>query len=276
MSELYRGEKRQRGGKKKRKKNKEETHVPQNWDDIYDPSRPNSHEDYKHSDEKTMELREWKDKLYAHRIARRQSSDSRSDSDNGYRPQVQSTLSSDFGSPILTLCQSISHLLACPSLLQPILKMIPRRYEALHGRVYQMTQPVKMPMPDVCVFLRLATKTLVSLLKPRLNHRRLQLWILPIVSNHRHHPRHPQRPHHDLLLASQKRRSGTTYHQHPPKYQHQKPISRTLYRQSKQMIRFPQTQPLGPCGPVKKVSQSASCPSMAGVRALGLAPADLG
>ena len=64
-------EKRQRGGRKKRKKNKEESHPLSNWDDIYDPSRPNNYDDYKNSDERTMEIREWKDRLYAHRSAKR-------------------------------------------------------------------------------------------------------------------------------------------------------------------------------------------------------------
>lgn len=86
----FRGEKRQRGGRKKRRKNKEESHVPQNWDDIYDPSRPNNYEDYKHSDEKLAEIREWKDRLYAHRMARRHSSDSDSASEARYRPQMNS------------------------------------------------------------------------------------------------------------------------------------------------------------------------------------------
>ena len=64
----------------------------QNWDDIYDPSRPNSYEDYKNSDEKIAEIREWKDRLYAHRMARRRSrsSDSRSESEDAYRPQMSS------------------------------------------------------------------------------------------------------------------------------------------------------------------------------------------
>lgn len=73
-------EKRQRGGRKKRKKNKEETHLPRNWDDIYDPSRPNVYEEYKGSDEKYLEIREWKDRLYAHRFARCRSSESSNDS----------------------------------------------------------------------------------------------------------------------------------------------------------------------------------------------------
>lgn len=87
VNDFYGGEKRQRGGRKKRKKNKEESYVSQNWDDIYDPSRPNSYEEYKNSDEKIMELKEWKDKLYAHRVARRRSNDSDSTGDDRLKMQ---------------------------------------------------------------------------------------------------------------------------------------------------------------------------------------------
>ena len=76
---FYNVEKRQRGGRKKRKKNLDDSQALHNWDDIYDPSRPNTFDDYKHSDEKIFELREWKDKLYAHRRA----SSSHSDVDSG-------------------------------------------------------------------------------------------------------------------------------------------------------------------------------------------------
>ncbi|KAK0107135.1 hypothetical protein ONS95_003841 [Cadophora gregata] len=84
---FYGGEKRQRGGKR-RKKNKprEEYIAVQDWDDIYDPSRPNNYEEYKHSDEKIREVREWKDRLYAHRMARK-SSEKDSDEED-YRPQM--------------------------------------------------------------------------------------------------------------------------------------------------------------------------------------------
>ncbi|KAI9731789.1 MAG: hypothetical protein M1834_004578 [Cirrosporium novae-zelandiae] len=79
---------RQRGGRKRRKKNKEEAPHVQDWDDIYDPSRPNNYEEYKHSDEKIREIREWKDRLYAHRLARRSRSETKSDSEDEdrYRP----------------------------------------------------------------------------------------------------------------------------------------------------------------------------------------------
>jgi splicing factor 45 len=87
---FYGGERRQRGGRKRRKKNREEA-VVQNWDDIYDPSRPNNYEEYKNSDEKIREVKEWKDRLYAHRMARERSSDMSSD-DEGYRPQMNRIL----------------------------------------------------------------------------------------------------------------------------------------------------------------------------------------
>ncbi|QSZ31690.1 hypothetical protein DSL72_001257 [Monilinia vaccinii-corymbosi] len=83
---FYVGEKRQRGGRKRRKKNRGEQAVAQDWDDIYDPSRPNNYEEYKNSDEKVREVREWKGRLYAHRIARKTSSDS--DDEEPYRPKI--------------------------------------------------------------------------------------------------------------------------------------------------------------------------------------------
>ncbi|RFU23567.1 hypothetical protein B7463_g12770, partial [Scytalidium lignicola] len=84
---FYGTEKRQRGGRKRRKKNKEERPVVQDWDDIYDPTRPNIYEEYKHSDEKIREIREWKDRLYAHRIRQKPESDGDSDEED-YRPQM--------------------------------------------------------------------------------------------------------------------------------------------------------------------------------------------
>ena len=86
---FYAGEKRQRGGRKRRKKNRDEYVAAQDWDDIYDPSRPNSYEEYKHSEEQIREVREWKDRLYAHRRARKPASDADSSEDD-YRPQMSS------------------------------------------------------------------------------------------------------------------------------------------------------------------------------------------
>jgi splicing factor 45 len=61
----------------------------QDWDDIYDPTRPNNYEEYRHSDEKIREVREWKDRLYAHRMARK-SSEKDSDSEEEYKPMMGS------------------------------------------------------------------------------------------------------------------------------------------------------------------------------------------
>ena len=50
------------------------------------------YEEYKNSDEKILEIREWKDRLYAHRMARHRSSESDSDSDGRNRTTMNSTL----------------------------------------------------------------------------------------------------------------------------------------------------------------------------------------
>ena len=83
MNGFYTGEKRQRGGRKKRKKNKEVL-VVHNWDDIYDPSSPNSYEEYQNSDEKLLEIREWKHRLYAHRVVDKGGDGMNSSSDDGH------------------------------------------------------------------------------------------------------------------------------------------------------------------------------------------------
>lgn len=70
---------RQRGGRKKRRKNRDTQEITTNWDDIYDPSRPNNYEEYKNSEEKVREVQEWKDLLYRHRMRRRQTSEEQSD-----------------------------------------------------------------------------------------------------------------------------------------------------------------------------------------------------
>ena len=73
--DAYPTEKRQRGGRKNRKKNKDGSPTPQNWEDIYDPSRPNNYEEYKNSHERNLGMRDWKFRLYDHRVRRRSGSD---------------------------------------------------------------------------------------------------------------------------------------------------------------------------------------------------------
>ena len=88
VNSFHQGEKRQRGGRKKRKKgNKggEAAQIVQDWDDIYDPTRPNNYEEYVNSDEKRREIREWKEKLYAHRRTRRRDSLSSSEGEGEQR-----------------------------------------------------------------------------------------------------------------------------------------------------------------------------------------------
>ncbi|KAK1139051.1 hypothetical protein N8T08_001355 [Aspergillus melleus] len=97
---FYAGPKRQRGGRKKRKKNRDTQEMMQNWDDIYDPSRPNNYEGYKHSDEQISEVREWKDRLYAHRMARSPSRDSLSDDDYERPMNRQFAPPSNFAPPL--------------------------------------------------------------------------------------------------------------------------------------------------------------------------------
>jgi splicing factor 45 len=91
VNEFFGGEKRPRGGRKKRKKNRATEELAQNWDDVYDPSRPNNYEDYKNSEEKIREVREWKDRLYAHRTRRRSPTACSSDeSRDAQRPEMNS------------------------------------------------------------------------------------------------------------------------------------------------------------------------------------------
>lgn len=90
VNDFLGGEKRPRGGRKKRKKNRAPEELVQNWDDVYDPSRPNSYEDYKNSEEKIREVKEWKDRLYAHRMRRRSSSIYSSDRSPDGRIEINS------------------------------------------------------------------------------------------------------------------------------------------------------------------------------------------
>lgn len=94
VNNFFGGEKRPRGGRKKRKKNREHEEVVHNWNDIYDPSRPNNYEDYKHSEEKIREVREWKDRLYARRMRRTSRSAYSSDGSSNEASQMKNCMAS--------------------------------------------------------------------------------------------------------------------------------------------------------------------------------------
>jgi len=58
----------ERGGRKNKKKKKgQETRV-WDWDDVYDPTLPNNYVDYKGSEEQVREIRDWKARLYHHKL----------------------------------------------------------------------------------------------------------------------------------------------------------------------------------------------------------------
>jgi splicing factor 45 len=92
---VFLDENRERAGKKKNKKKKkkgeEEKPIPQDWDHIYDPTRPNSYEEYMHSEERIREIRDWKERLYAHRMAKRRSAELSSDDDDRPRRAMNCT-----------------------------------------------------------------------------------------------------------------------------------------------------------------------------------------
>ncbi|KAK8224488.1 G-patch DNA repair protein [Phyllosticta capitalensis] len=79
---------RERGGrKKKKKKQQQEQELEQNWDDIYDPTRPNDYSQYRGSEEQMREINEWKEHL--HRFDKRADSmDYSSSEDESRRPRM--------------------------------------------------------------------------------------------------------------------------------------------------------------------------------------------
>lgn len=101
-----------RGGKKRRKKNKDTPPPPTNWDDIYEPSRPNSYEEYREGDEKIREMEDWRERVYGKRRRRGGRDDSYdSEDDEGYKAGVASK------SPLLHTAQRLIYSRPfCPTL----------------------------------------------------------------------------------------------------------------------------------------------------------------
>lgn len=80
-------EPRPRGGRRKKKKTKGEEPIAQDWDDLYDPTRPNNYEEYMHSEERIREIREWKERLYAHRSSKKNGEDDLTSDSEEDRPR---------------------------------------------------------------------------------------------------------------------------------------------------------------------------------------------
>ncbi|RPB07840.1 hypothetical protein P167DRAFT_549443 [Morchella conica CCBAS932] len=67
--------------KKRRKKARDTPPPPTNWDDVYDPSRPNSYEEYREGDEKVREMQDWRERVYGRRHHRQRDDSWGGDSD---------------------------------------------------------------------------------------------------------------------------------------------------------------------------------------------------
>ena len=133
------GEKRQRGGRKK-KKNRQDVPVQTNWDDLYDPARPTNIEEYLRSDEKVDEVREWKALLYRHR-RKLDGSDLSSDDDERPAPSSKCTPRGSWMLYVNVLDQ-INSLHRLPSM--------PLRRRLHHHQLHSpTTRPATTPTPVV-------------------------------------------------------------------------------------------------------------------------------
>lgn len=86
------GEKRPRGGRRKKKKF-DAMPMETDWDEIYDPSRPTNVDEYLRSDERIREVQEWKALLYKHRRRDNDRDSWDSEEEDDHRP-VNSKLTS--------------------------------------------------------------------------------------------------------------------------------------------------------------------------------------
>ncbi|CAJ2502807.1 Uu.00g102010.m01.CDS01 [Anthostomella pinea] len=96
------GEKRARGGRKRKKKKGDFAPVETDWDEIYDPSRPTNVDEYLRSDERIREVQEWKALLYRHRRRddeSRGSWDSEDDEDRAVQSQFAPPSAYSFAPP---------------------------------------------------------------------------------------------------------------------------------------------------------------------------------
>lgn len=110
---MYAGDKRPRGNKKKKKKTGGP--VETDWNEIYDPSRPTNVEEYLRSDERILEVREWKALLYRHRRTTEKKRQSSWDSEEDEDRPMGSTFTNTFMS-----CRTSKHVLTYSSVYRCI------------------------------------------------------------------------------------------------------------------------------------------------------------
>jgi hypothetical protein len=143
-------ESRERGGRRKKKKKKAEEPVRQDWDDLYDPTRPNNYEEYMHSEERVREIKEWKERLYAHRLSRQRPSSELSSDEDDDRPRrpMNRTSIQIASSSILTRYQINLHL---PHLIASPLQLLYKNQASLLSLsqlTFQWMKQVTMSLPD--------------------------------------------------------------------------------------------------------------------------------
>ncbi|KAI5840843.1 hypothetical protein DFP73DRAFT_500100 [Morchella snyderi] len=86
--------------KKRRKKARDTPPPPTNWDDVYDPSRPNSYEEYREGDEKVREMQDWRERVYGRRHRQRDDSwGGDSDEDDGRDGAYKAAAAGRFAPP---------------------------------------------------------------------------------------------------------------------------------------------------------------------------------